>query len=213
MIIPKIFHRAWVGSRPIPQAFEDYWRGWQDNHPDWDFTTWTDESLESFGLVNKAQYDSAYEAAGKTDIAMHEILRKFGGVWLCCDMECFRNIEPLIEDVDGFCGRQTTNELLGAIMGIVPNHPLSDRLVQGIPDSVRQYRGIDLCSVAGPLYLTRTLEEFFDMPADKIVNVADFRVLDNKIVYPFLWTEAYAGREAYPEAYCCHHWAGSWKQL
>lgn len=210
MIIPKIFHRAWVGNKPIPDQFEAYWRGWQELHPDFWFLTWTEEYIESFRLKNHVQYLTAAEAAGKTDIAMYEILHRFGGIWLCCDMECFENVEPLITDVTAFCGRQTPTELLGAIMGFVPEHPLARRLVENIPQSVEQNRGVDLCAVAGPVYLTRQVEAHFGKPAGEITDVEGFRVLESKLVYPYLWTEEYRGRQAYPEAYCAHHWTGSW---
>ncbi len=210
MLIPKLFHRCWVGPKPIHDDFQRYWLGWKQLHPDWDFLTWTDDALAGLGLVNKESFDSFDIPAAKADIAMHEILYRFGGVWLCCDMEAFRNIEPLIGGLTAFAGRQEPSTILGAIMGMTPGHYIGQRLVDGIPESVRVHRGPDLPQIAGPVYLTRTLAAALGVPAEQLGTHSDFTVIDREFVYPYLWVEEYLGRDAYPTAYCAHHWAGSW---
>ena len=213
-MIPKIFHRAWVGPNPIPDVFQKYWAGWQKLHPNWNFVTWGEEDIDNFGLTNQAEYDSATEYAGKTDIAMYEILYRCGGVWLCCDMECFKNIESLVDNVEGFCGLQRENIFLGAIMGCVPGHPLWKSMVDGILESVRTHAGAYLPEITGPFYMTRIVQEQLKMSVSDIVaaNYRGFRVYDTKLVYPYHPTDVsgFLGATGYPNSYCCHHWRGSW---
>ena len=207
MIIPRTFNRGWVGPKPIPAEFQACWDAWQRLHPDWEFVTWTDKELADFGLINQVQFDSATNPAGKVDIAMYEILYRHGGVWLCCDMECYKNVEPLIVGCEGFSGAQiphgsqTPDELLGCIMGCTAGHPLWEKFVDGIPDSVRQYAGTNLPEVAGPLYATRIAKAHFgtSVPEMMAADRVSFRVLEPKLVYPYWWYEEYKG----PEAYLC----------
>lgn len=211
MKIPKIFHRTWVGPNPIPDRLESYWQGWQANHPDWEFHTWDNDEIAAMDLVNKAEYDSTTLWAGKCDIAMHEILYRFGGIFLCSDMECFKNVEPLVDGLTAFAGRQDPITILGAFMGFPPEHWITKALVDGIPESFRLHQGgPHLPDIAGPRYLTRTLERELGVPQDQIDGRDDFVVIPACYVFPHLWTEPYLGPEAYPEAYCAHRWTGSW---
>lgn len=134
MLIPKIFHRVWLGSRKMPAEFERYWNHWRHLHPSWEFRTWTTPLVR---LNNQPLYDVQINPGVRADILRVEILAAHGGVYVDTDMEPVKKIEPLIEHVSCFGGRQASG-FGNAIMGCTPGHPAMRLLINRIGRAVVQ---------------------------------------------------------------------------
>lgn len=198
MIIPKILHRIWLGSAPLPSYAVEYGQTWQDNHPDWELRLWTDEEVARLSLHNRHLLNRPdMHAAAKSDVLRYELIYQFGGLYVDTDIECFKNTEPLIGELEQFASYQTPGYLCNAVLGGTKNNRFFQKLVLGLDDSFRTNSGI--LDTAGPGYLTRN-----------VLAEDEFTKLDPKYFYPFLWTEQNLGRDNYPEAYGAHHWVGSW---
>ena len=195
--IPKIFHRIWIGGNPMPQEFEDYGRTWEDLHPDWEMKTWTDENMPE--LINQEIYDVS-EIVLKSDLARFEMLYKFGGVYIDTDFECYKNIEPLINDLEVFSAGEREGVIGNAIMGSTPKNPLFKRLINEAPRSILANADYGPNIKTGPVFMTRTL------------SLDEIKVFSPLYFYPTKPGESSppnAG-DKYPEAYANHHWAASW---
>ena len=204
-MIPRVFHRGWIGS-DVPKELEAYWQTWRDRHPDWMFVTWREKDIDLLGLQNRELYERATKPAFAIDVVMYEVLYHVGGVWLDCDMECCRNIAPLIEGAEIFCGHEPAHGkhrdyLLGAIMGATPKHWIMRALIDGLADSQR---------AIAPVYLTDTLERLLNLSMLDMYKRGPLRILAPKLVYPYFWWEKGGCLSDYPDAYCCHHWYASW---
>ena len=201
MLIPKIFHRVWIGQAPIPQEFEEYWQGWQDNHPDWQFLTWNYPMTMPLSILDRSLLERVYQVFPKSsDLVRYEVLHQFGGVYLDCDFECYKNIEPLIGDALNFAAYQQEGVVNNAIMGAVPGSELFAQILRGAEASFQRHSP-DMLHAVGPYYFSEMVMEHPDMT-----------IIDTKYLYPYLWVEEFQGRESYPEAYAVHHWAGTpWK--
>lgn len=142
--IPKVVHRVWFGTDPIPENYESWWQGWQRQWPEHAFLTWTDAEIPRLPRV-AGKIAEARNFAEKSDIARYEIVRQFGGVYLDCDVmplyhadftemgaDLVRNIcqREKYTDRDGVlrenagCG----NEFFAA----TPNHPVLEEIVERI---------------------------------------------------------------------------------
>lgn len=198
--IPKIFHRVWIGKNPIPQLFEEFWQGWIDKHPDWQFLTWTDDNIYDLPLqiIDGNILNRVNSVMSKaSDVFRYNILHTYGGIYLDCDFECIKNIEPLIDDINNFAAWQHSGVINNAIMGMEKGSQLSINLLTGVAKSLAQYPH-DMLRAIGPFYFTRIAQDF-----------PDIMIFDAKYFYPYLWVEPYLGKDAYPEAYAVHHWAGA----
>lgn len=100
-MIPRIFHRVWVGNSPIPDEYNEYWKKWQLLHSKgWQFINWDNDKIKQLSLYSLIQ--KVTSNAAKSDIARYEIIYTYGGIYLDCDMDCYQSIDSLIEENDEF---------------------------------------------------------------------------------------------------------------
>ena len=103
LLIPRVFHRIWLGRQPMPAEFEAFGATWLQHHPGWKMKLWTEANLPP--LVNRWAFQQARTLAGRSDVARYEILFRCGGIYVDTDFECLRNLERLIDNVASLLGR------------------------------------------------------------------------------------------------------------
>jgi mannosyltransferase OCH1-like enzyme len=168
-MIPKIFHRIWFGNRKRPEVFDDFWQAWQRTHPDWEFYTWTEENL--FELVNQEIFDrlgnepglakscGAYQvperaiAVQRADMTAYEILWRYGGVYLNCDMLPLRKFDELL-DAPAFAGMEDHQFLCNAVMGSEQHGKLMGDIIDTLPRHFQQWSWLGMEKATGPQYFT-----------------------------------------------------------
>lgn len=196
MKIPKVFHRVWISNNPMPAEMVYFGQKWLDLHPDWKMIHWTDWNL--FEPINRVQYEQATVPAMKCDILCVEALYHFGGVYLDCDFEPFKNIEPLIQDLDAFSASEDGILISGGIMGSTPHHPAFRALIDAIPNSIRNNPGVGINGVTGPGFRTPILAQY------------GLHTFARDLFYPYGYWEKERRYEEFPDAYAAHHWFHSW---
>jgi mannosyltransferase OCH1-like enzyme len=194
--IPKVFHRIWLGGKPMPKEFCDWGESWLDLHPGWSMRLWTERDLYTSHpqLLPKCAHVSM-----QTDVYRFEIGLREGGIYLDTDFECLKNIEPLIDGLDCFSAYQEDevghpHAVACGFFGTVPGHPIFKDLVDGLPNA-----DIDDPYGLGPPYFTKM-----------VLNRPEMRLFDRSLFYPYSWREPYRRGESFPRAFAVHHWAGKW---
>lgn len=211
--IPKRFHAVWVGGNPLPGQFRDYQTEWMRLHPGWSLTIWDDAAVRgwiaasdqglAFPFRNRRIYETLTIGAQKCDLLCVEILYAHGGVYIDCDFEPAKNIEPLLDGVSAFAATEGFGIISGGIMGAVQGHPVFRSLIDGIPASIQNAPpGTWINGITGPNYRTPIFQRF-----------PDVKVFDRELFYPFYMGEKHLAADwkiRFPTAYAAHHWAGSW---
>lgn len=199
LYIPKLFHRIWLGDKPMPQEFVDFGRTWRSLHPGWTMLEWNrPEQLAP--LYNREILSKAKNVAQLSDILRYEILTAVGGVYLDTDFECLKNIEPLLENAQ-FVGAGEYELMVSAgFIACVPRHVIVNKARQRIPGRIDSPQ--HQAHTTGPGLLT---DVWRDHQHDEGVVT-----YGPKLFYPYGWKEKHRRHEAFPEAYAVHHWAGSW---
>lgn len=193
-MIPKVFHRIWLGGKPLPREFERYGRTWLDHHPGWHMQTWTEWELPP------SRYPELIKAcphpARAANILRYELIAREGGIYLDTDFECLRPISSLISGLDAFTAYQLDQPVVegsinNAFFGAVPGHPFLLDLIDELPRR-------DLLKL-GPHTFT-----------DVVHRHPEVHVFPRKLFYPYLWTEP---RPAVmpAESYAVHHWSMTWR--
>jgi FkbM family methyltransferase len=200
--IPRVLHRVWVGDQPMPDSYVAYGESWQREHPDWEIRLWTDATRPR--LRNEALYLAAPTLAQKADILRYELLLEHGGVYVDCDFECLRNLEPLLEDVDAFVVPEDDAFIAIGILGATPGHPFLEDLVRHIPHGIAGAPGRPPNEQTGPHYMTARYATATAAGAPVPVK------LPAPLFYPYGPHELHRASEAFPEAYGVHHWGASW---
>lgn len=200
-MIPKIFHRIWLGYSCMPNEFVQFGASWMKHHPGWDLMNWYNfapELLASF--QNASLLPRCRNHAQAADVLRYELLWRYGGVYLDTDFECQKNIEPLLADAT-FVGAGEKPDMLSAgFIAAEPQHPLIGAcrdLIATQIDSPRLQ-----AHTTGPGMITAVWQRFKGQPGIVAYGPEFF--------YPYKWTEKHRRHESFPDAYAVHHWAGSW---
>jgi FkbM family methyltransferase len=201
--IPKIFHHIWPGSDEIPVELRGLRQTWMDHHPGWRFYLWRHTDLG--WLRNRRLFLQASSYAQKADIARYEVVHRFGGVYVDADMECLRPVDPLLEGLRFFAGREPSGAVCNAFFGAVPGHDLLREVIEAIPASCAAHRRVGINEQTGPGLLTRVVERggWAHQPGVRIFPPAFF--------YPYNWDEPWRRHERFPRAYAVHRWRHGWK--
>jgi mannosyltransferase OCH1-like enzyme len=200
-MIPHVFHRVWIGDRPMPPEFVEYGKSWLHHHPGWVMQEWTDTTLTTRypDIVRVCR-----EHRHRSNIHRYELLHRFGGVYIDTDFECRRSIEPLLEGTDFVTAAQSDDlmspgALNPAFFGSVAASPITRLLVDGIPSAYAigsMLTDAFARSHFGPLYFT-----------DVVRGLAGVRVLPRAQFYPYPYDDLDRVGEVFPDAYAVHHWA------
>jgi len=156
-VIPRTIHQIWLGADPYPDAFADYARGWVELHPGWEHRLWTEDTLPP-DLPRREAYEVLRNPSERSDVLRYELLRRVGGVYVDCDVECLRSIEPLLDGVEFVVAAEERGRADVALVGSIPGHPLLDRACEELRP--RNSYGPTLDEGTGAAFLDRILAEF-----------------------------------------------------
>jgi len=216
-MIPKIIHRTWLGPRKRPELFDEFWQEWQYLNPDWEFHTWTEDNLfelqnqdiydrlgTEWGLAKSCGHSMAAEraiAVQRADMLAYEILYRYGGVYINCDMYPLKPLDDLLE-WPAFAGMEDDNFLCNAVMGASTNNPLFKDLLDSLPKHFEQWAWLGMEKATGPQFFT------------EIAARHPIRKLPRSYFYPVYHGESadmsvneIIQKAKELNAYCAHMWA------
>lgn len=195
ILVPKFFHRIWLGPDPMPEEFGRYEDTWLQNHPGWVTILWTKSMLEVQFPALSDLVSRCERPSNAANIYRYSLLHRLGGVYIDTDFECRKNIEPLIDGEDLFTAHQVDDVrnpayLANGFFGCVPKHPALSALVDGVPRVFNPKNRFN----CGPPYFTAVMRDFLP------------RILPRRFFYPYSWDELEREHDAFPDAYAVHHW-------
>ena len=194
-----MFHRIWFGNSSIPDAYESYWGAWQRQFPHCRFKTWTDKDIPQL-CRTRDLITSAEGFARKADIARYEILLKFGGVYLDCDVMPYQYF-----DADEMVSKLTVcnedNSESYCSIGFIAA-PAGEKLFDELIDHISRVSLNQLPPniETGPHLFGRALAKH------------DHRKLKSHTFYPYHYTEPYSAisSRSLQGTFGIHVWGGSW---
>ena len=194
--IPPVFHRIWLGGRPLPDAQRAFGETWARHHPDWEHRLWGDDDVAGLGVPAEilARVESSVELA---DVLRLYILARHGGVYVDTDVECLRPLDPLLKGLDFFAAFEMPGLVGTAILGARPGHPVFQRAAELVGET---FGKAPLPSATGPPFFTHLLWDF-----------PEVTLFPPELFFPYLWSEPERRNERFEGAYAVHHWAMSWR--
>jgi mannosyltransferase OCH1-like enzyme len=204
ILIPKVVHRIWFGPEPMRGELIEFGEMWKQHG--YELLLWTERNLPP--LVNQAIYDDPnigrFVGGGvprlgkwvqRADVVSYELIWRFGGIYANTDMECLRSLDPLLDDVEAFAGREQEHFLSNALMGCVPGHPFFRAVIDRLPSRYREMPGAPMNATTGPHLLTEVAQQRDDLT-----------IFPAECFNPFLYDDMSAEWDDYPDAYTRHHW-------
>lgn len=201
MMIPRVFHSIWVQGA-LPDEYGPWHESWLALHPGWEHRLYAE--ADYLPLLEESPawdiYQTAVNHAQRTEIAARFVVYEHGGVWIDADFQALRNIEPLIDDCEIFCGEENDGGLSAGIWGATPHHPLIWAVIEDMDRSIRWQRseGLEQNYGTGPWILRRLWN---DRP--------EIKRFPWPVFYPYPWNRPDPG--TYGDAYAVHHWKATWK--
>jgi|688.fasta_scaffold82286_4 mannosyltransferase OCH1-like enzyme len=183
-MIPPIIHQTWKNER-IPHRYRSFVDSWRTHHPGWEWRLWTDKDNLQFV---SSQYPSLLDLytsfplnIQRVDFIRYLILRTHGGVYVDLDLECIRNVEPLLHSRDCIFSFEHADHakqhgvpfiVSNAFMASTPGHQFFDTIISEVHAYNSKHLKADVMVLesTGPLMLTRLLR---DLPVDESVCVLD----------------------------------------
>jgi mannosyltransferase OCH1-like enzyme len=179
-MIPQQFHWVWLGPNHISEKDQKWMRSWQEKHPAWSCTIWAEHpeniNLEDFEvrplppLINQKFYNGIEQwvtgraaTASRSDIVRYEIMLQ-GGIYLDTDVECFGNIEHLLQGVTLFVADEWGPCNGNYMFGALPNHPAIYTVVRELGSHLNSLKSaVNAVQATGPAYLNKQLQKYQDL--------------------------------------------------
>lgn len=155
-MIPKLLHFIWLGNNPKPTSWINTWKKICD---DYEIKIWTDDDVEKLNIMNENIYKEVCDKKGfrynqKSDILRLEILYKYGGVYIDCDIICVKKIDKLLDD-EFFIFQEKKNLLSNSVVGAIKNNQIIKGLIDELPKKFDINESI--WKSTGPRFLTNYL--------------------------------------------------------
>jgi hypothetical protein len=181
-MIPRIIHRIWFGSKPIPSETIQYFESQDIICREYTHILWEETKIKTLHrLILPSSLtmlqDDRLNNVIKSDILRYEVLRLFGGIYLDTDVEVLRSFDDLL-NTPFFCAWESHEKFGTAIIGSIPYHPItrtmsvkiySNYLKTGIPKS-----SYEQLIFGGPYLFT-----------DVIKQSPSIRPLPRELFYPY----------------------------
>lgn len=193
------FHRVWFGAKPIPEAYEGYWRAWQRQFPDHRFVTWRDADIDRLPRV-RDRLRTLTSMAARADLARYEILYNEGGIYLDCDIMPYRHFDPEALTAElTVCNETSSRDFCSnSFIGAPAGHPIFAQMIDhALAHDIDEERPD---KSTGPWLLGAFLKKHYYEP------------LPTATFYPYLPGEPMSATymRDLGNTYGIHIWKGSW---
>lgn len=163
--------------------------------------------VRNLKFENRVYFDQTNNYGEQSDILRYEAVYRFGGVYVDCDFECYKDLTMLHHMYDFYTGLQpldTNRVQLGcALFGAVPKHPI----LRSCVENIKHNRHIpQIIAKTGPIFFTR---EFCKTAGrNQLKDIA----FPSSYFYPRGYEERHKPKSLWckNESFATHHWAGSW---
>lgn len=206
--IPRVFHRVWVGDKPIPEEYEYYWKTWQKFHPEYAFRTWRSYDLPGMPAGLKPAFQS--------DLIRYAVLRDHGGFYVDTDFECLHSFEDIRAASALVVAYESVPHYCNGFLAASPGHPLMTQVADQALERVKSYT--DPFKAVGPAIVKDIIGPYangFKKPmireGRRIASMIEdngITVLDPSTLFPYYWSEPRP--KSYGGAWAAHHWGRSW---
>lgn len=147
--IPLRIHQIWLGDRPVPEDCRRMMATWQEQHPTWEYTLWTDESAA--GILRDqprlaAAFAAAENPAERSDLLRLELVLRHGGVYVDVDFECLQPLDALHHTYSFYTGMSNVGafELNNGLFAAATGHPLLRFLCEHVGSAWASWGGDDV---------------------------------------------------------------------
>lgn len=211
--IPKIIHQIWLGPFDPPGKWMNSWENGFCKKYNWKYMLWREKDIDALSLKNKKEYDESVSYQQKADIVRYEVIYRYGGLYIDCDMIWLgHDLEKYIpfNNSNGFIGTQEfpskSINIIGSpflsngFFAASPKHNILLKCIKEVPKRVK-LSTIHTFIKTGPGLLNKCIKEIITILPYHYIFPKDFHWRTN-VDNPSLFSDValvftYNGKE-YP---------------
>jgi hypothetical protein len=215
-VIPRIIHQIWwQGVEKLPAQYQRYRQGWMRLHPDWRFEFWDEPRCRAFMRNHYPGFAEMFDRypldIQRMDSVRYFILNEHGGVYLDCDMECYKPIDSLVEGKAFLLSK--TMIFNNAVIGSSAFHPFWTTMFEmlrlnveppGLWDRSRSLYAAESC---GPGLFNRAVRSQ-DLPHQPAVQLCPGFYFEPGV--PSEWQGKVSRSSGRSQSYAVHHMHMGW---
>jgi mannosyltransferase OCH1-like enzyme len=234
--IPKIIHQIWGGERELPEYFKSFSNTWKENHPEWQYHFWNDNSISEFVEVHYPQYSEMFHRftynVQRWDTARYMIIGVYGGIYADFDSECLKPLDDLIAnkscifslEPDYYAkNKRRVIQPATSIFGSAPGHPFIKEVIKTAFSGLKKteystYRNklYEVINSTGPIMVADAYEGFKDKESIHLIPHKYFSSFENTETAIMLNGDATDElktrlEERIKDAYTVHYYFMDWR--
>ena len=159
ILIPKIIHIVWLGSK-IPKEYLYNIKTFKKLNPNWEVRIWQDKQIEIEKFVNQDLINKMPTFAAKVDIIRLEILYKYGGLYTDIDSICLKPIDKLVSNKTIFGMHDIDGWIANGTLGSIKNHEAFKKLVFNLKEHIKNSDNKHTLYMTGSKYITPILNQY-----------------------------------------------------
>ena len=106
-MIPKIIHQIWFGERDYRKLYNPEWiDSWKELNPHYEYIVHTETDAikvlqkypKYYEVFKKLDAKRNLKYALRSDFLRYLLMYEYGGIYVDMDYECYKPIDPLIEE-------------------------------------------------------------------------------------------------------------------
>lgn len=204
----KKIHYIWLGEKKKPRVIRKCIKTWKKHLPDWEIIEWNESNLNLNVCEYCTEAYNAHKYAFAADVLRFDILYREGGLYFDTDVKLLKNIQPLIDECEAFCGFEFSMVAPGLVL--YSKNP-GDKIIY---ETLEMYK--DAHFIENGVMNTKVVGEYFsDILARHGFNYKNEKqICDSFTIFPstfFCPTDGYGNKIAFSnDTYSIHLYAGSW---
>lgn len=225
--IEKTIHQVWGGA-PMPYRLKILTETWKRYNPGWSYKLWTQHDMDSLVESNFPGLQDFYHALPfdiqRWDMIRYLILYAEGGMYVDADIECFKPIAPLLDEMDLFFGLEPPEHICivngrkqravcNAFMGAVKGHPVWKFIIQKVQEAVSShvYKYNVVLNTTGPQMISRNMDVLVKQYGAKLIasEVAS-PVCKRETKNYIMGINTKSFERKLRGCYCAHYFMGAW---
>tara|TARA_B100001287_G_C22686610_1_gene534228 strand:+ start:4536 stop:5225 length:690 start_codon:yes stop_codon:yes gene_type:complete len=159
--IPKRFIRIWIGNKPMPNKFQEWWNDFKKIHPDYHFITLTDKDIGS--TIKIPPYLTRVITNVKWKSSVSNILRycalyQIGGIYVDTDIMPLKSFDEILnKDNRPFLAKRSNKSFENAVIGSPANHIAFKEVLEKLPNYYDKHLNRQSSVQTGPTYISSIL--------------------------------------------------------
>jgi mannosyltransferase OCH1-like enzyme len=183
-MIPKIIHQTWK-TNIVPVQYNESVLSCQKNNPTYKYILWTDGDMNTFVLTHFPRIYDTYKSypynIQRCDAFRYMVLYVYGGIYIDLDIGCnditLDNL--IIYDLVLAKSLNTQLSYTNSVMMSTKGHDFMNSCIVKLPDERKSWsrygKHIHVMNSTGPLYLTRCVHDYGNIPNLYELSSNDFK--------------------------------------